>query len=348
METNRPKEGNLIAEVQTTTETSSAMAANMKYISLVCLVIQNATLILAMRYARTREGEIFFSTVAVVGSELLKLLTCLLIILYEHEGNVKSWTSHLYGSIVLQPMDTLKMSIPAIIYMVQNNLLYVAVSNLPAATYQVTYQLKILTTAMFSVTMLGKSLAKHQWFAMLLLFAGVAIVQVQVQSGKEKSQTDVEQNALKGLIAVIASCISSGFAGVYFEKILKGSKGSVWLRNIQLGLFGAISGLIGVWTKDGAGVAEKGLFFGFTPLVYFIICIQAFGGLLVAVVIKYADNILKGFATSISIIVSTVAAVFIFSFNVTLLFVIGATLVILAVYLYSLPKPEKAGLPKPV
>lgn len=163
---------------------------------------------------------------------------------------------------------------------------------------------------------------------------------MQVQTSSEKSNTTVEQNALKGLAAVIVSCVSSGFAGVYFEKILKGSKGSVWLRNIQLGLFGALSGLFGVWSQNGAEVAEKGLFFGFTPLVWFIIGVQAFGGLLVAVVIKYADNILKGFATSVSIIVSTVAAVFLFHFNVTMLFVFGAALVISAVYLYSLPKPE--------
>ena len=33
---------------------------------------------------------------------------------------------------------------------------------------------------------------------------------------------------------------------------------------------------------------------------------QAFGGLMVAVAVKYADNILKVFATSISIIVSSI------------------------------------------
>ena len=38
-----------------------------------------------------------------------------------------------------------------------------------------------------------------------------------------------------GLLAVVVACLTSGFSGVYFEKILKGSKTSLWIRNIQLG-----------------------------------------------------------------------------------------------------------------
>lgn len=41
-----------------------------------------------------------------------------------------------------------------------------------------------------------------------------------------------------GLMAVLMACVSSGFAGVYFEKILKETKQSVWVRNIQLGEYG--------------------------------------------------------------------------------------------------------------
>jgi len=36
-----------------------------------------------------------------------------------------------------QPLDFLKISLPAVIYMLQNNLLYVALSNLDAAFFQV-------------------------------------------------------------------------------------------------------------------------------------------------------------------------------------------------------------------
>lgn len=47
-----------------------------------------------------------------------------------------------------------------------------------------------------------------------------------------------------GLTAVILACCTSGFAGVYFEKILKGQKVSVWMRNIQLGLFSIVLGMV--------------------------------------------------------------------------------------------------------
>ena len=60
----------------------------MKYVALLLLVVQNASLILSMRKAKTSEGDQFHSTVAVVMAEVLKLLTCLAVILYEKKGQL--------------------------------------------------------------------------------------------------------------------------------------------------------------------------------------------------------------------------------------------------------------------
>lgn len=46
--------------------------------------------------------------------------------------------------IVKKPSQTMKLAIPAGIYTLQNNLLYVALSNLDAATYQVTSRVELL------------------------------------------------------------------------------------------------------------------------------------------------------------------------------------------------------------
>uniref|UniRef100_A0A8C4NAP6 Solute carrier family 35 member A2 n=1 Tax=Eptatretus burgeri TaxID=7764 RepID=A0A8C4NAP6_EPTBU len=208
----------------------------------------------------------------------------------------------------------------------------------------ITYQLKILTTALFSVQLLGRQLSRQQWISLVLLFFGVGLVQIQSSGGsRETVSNQADQDPLIGLLAVVASCISSGFAGVYFEKILKGTSASIWLRNVQLGLFGSLLGLLLMYIKDGSAIATQGIFFGYTPLVWTVILNQAFGGLLVAVVVKYADNILKGFATSLAIVISTLVSIYIFKFRMDVLFSVGATLVISAVYLYGRPNPVPAS-----
>ncbi|XP_020908826.1 UDP-galactose translocator [Exaiptasia diaphana] len=327
---------------------------NAKYLSLIILTVQNAALILTIRYTRTLPGDMYISSTAVVMAEMLKVITCLGVILYE-EKSLLGWANHLYSSIIGQPLDTLKLSVPALIYTIQNNLQYVAISNLEAATFQVTYQMKIFTTALFSVLMLNKSLSKLQWFSLIMLFAGVSIVQLQPHDNSPQPTISptasemltsttakvIKQSRMIGLIAVIMSCLCSGFAGVYFEKILKGTSGSLWLRNIQLGCYSIVIGLIGMEINDGAKIAEKGFFFGYTKLVWIVILMQAFGGLLVAIVVKYADNILKGFATSFAIVLSSIVSVYLFNFHITTQFVLGAGSVIIAIYLYSQPKPVK-------
>ena len=107
--------------------------------SLVTLTIQNALLILSMRYSRVIAGKMYITTTAVLFSEFTKMIVCLGIIFYQQNGLVRKWLYHLHEEIVVNWKDTLKMSVPAIVYMIQNNLQYVAVSNLEAAVFQVLY-----------------------------------------------------------------------------------------------------------------------------------------------------------------------------------------------------------------
>jgi UDP-galactose transporter len=196
--------------------------------------------------------------------------------------------------------------------------------------------LKILTTAIFSVVLLRRHLDFSKWLSLLVLVAGVSLVQLSgMKSGAEAAKVTTG-NMTIGLLAVVLACCSSGFAGVYFEKVLKGSEISVWVRNVELALIGIVVGLAGVWYTDADLVGQHGFFYGYSPLVWSVIALQALGGIVVALVVKHADSLLKGFSTAISIVISCLVSYLFFGeVELSPKFVMGVALVICSTIMYS-------------
>lgn len=308
----------------------------MKIFSLITMTILNSTIVLMMRYLRTRKGDMFIATTAVISTEVFKLVISLILILI-NERSIFKWANNLWENIIESPKDCVKMSVPGFIYTLQNNLFFIVISNLDVATAQVLYQFRIFTTCIFSVVILGKEISRIQAFSMVVLFGGISLVQFNLS----EEETHVHPNAPKnqkpllGVIAVLISTFLSGFAGVYVEKMLKSTQKSLWLRNTQLSFFGIIFGTFGMLTKDYNIILEKGFFFGYDNLVLFTVFMQAVSGLTIAVVFKYADNILKSFAASTAILISCIAAVHFFEAHLTLQFFVGAMCVILSIFLYN-------------
>merc|ERR1712232_233563 len=90
----------------------------------------------------------------------------------------------------------------------------------------------------------------------------------------------------------------------------------------------------------GDRISESGFLQGYSPLVWGVILLQAVGGLVVASVLKYADNILKCFGNALSIVLSCLmSAALLREFVPDLLFVLGTILVLIATSLYSLGVP---------
>lgn len=212
--------------------------------------------------------------------------------------------------------------------------------------------------------MLNRRLSKAKWTALAILTAGIALVVLPKDAlhpwlGKEPAAlTEQDANKIgnqsnaRGLISVLAACVLSGMAGVYFEKIVKTAaprkdasflydadqavKLQLWIRNIQLSLFSVLlGGVCVVGLQDGPAIWREGFFQNYSAMTWMVIMIQAGGGLIVGLVVRYADNILKGFATSISIILSSLISYWLFQFEVSVLFGLGALLVVCATYLYG-------------
>ena len=329
-----------ITEKHRTTMGSESTGGHLKWIALLALLVQNSGLILTMRYSRISRpaDQMYIATTAVLVAEILKLVvSSLLCFSLDCKYDIQRFRDLLRVEFVDGRREFLKLFIPSGLYVIQNNLQYIGTSNLPAEIFQVLSNMKIVTTAILSVLMLSKKLTGLQWISIIALTFGVGLV--QMSQGKGSGEID-NQNQLLGLICVLSACCTSGFAGVYFEKVLKSTNSSIWLRNIQLALIGLGFSSLTCVASDYEKIQQFGFFFGYDYVVCVVIFLAALGGLVVAVVVKYADNVLKGFAASASLVLSTVVSnLFFHDSSISFGFVVGATIVCGSAYSYSYTPP---------
>lgn len=317
---------------------------------LVLFVLQTTSYVLLIRYSKVRSlsesNPAYASTETVFMGEVFKLVACLVMVGRAAGGIVPALV---LLRTELGSSDTLKCAVPAVAYTLQSNLMFVALTNLSAPIFQVTYQTRTLFTALFSRLLLSRALSWTQWLSLLLLVAGASLAS---DLGGGGGGDNAKESAFVGLAAVLGAALLSSSSSVYFELILKKAPGTaaaaaagLWLRNVQLGLFATPLAAAAVLVHDGARVGTQGILAGFDAIVWLIAIDLGIGGLLVAATMKYADNIIKCFATALAVLSGTLLSVPLFAFQLTRAFALGAACVIGATCLYSwvhtVPPPEE-------
>ncbi|CAM9145049.1 unnamed protein product [Ectocarpus sp. 4 AP-2014] len=320
----------------------------LKGAALTTLVLQNSALAMVMRYTRVsgKQADMYISTTAVVMAEMVKAAVALAM-QFKTEGSVSAVINSVRVNTVGNPVQYFMMGVPALLYTIQNNLAYVATNSLDGPTYQIICQSKIPITALLSVIILGKSLSNRQWVSLAVLTCGVGLVQTSGSDSAGKVSNATTSNSLIGFASAVMVCVCSGVAGVFFELMIKtggsnkgGPAASLWMRNIQLGSFSLLLGVLAVVVNDGAEVMARGFFSGYSPMVWLCISLHSLGGLAVAMVVKYADNVVKCFATSISIVLSCFLSIALLGMKVSQGFAVGALLVVSATYGYNTKPAE--------
>nr|CCC96136.1 unnamed protein product [Trypanosoma congolense IL3000] len=253
---------------------------------------------------------------------------------------------------------------PAVIYAAQNYILFIALANMEPTLFQITYQTKILGTALFMRLFLNRTFSGQQWMALVLLMVSVILAQIggshdDPYPGRSADDgVGVSGNYVVGLSAVALAVVCSSAAAVMVEWIFKSRQASlnshISSKNVHLSVFSVLfygsaqllsNQVSNVRQQSHADAAEvgddvvpattDGYFRGFDGLVWLMVVVQALGGLLVALVVKYTDNIMKTFATACAIILSGLFSVLTYSFVPSPIFVIGNILCIWAIIMYS-------------
>lgn len=234
----------------------------------------------------------------------------------------------------------LRSGVPALDFLLQSNIQYVAIGYMDAASFTAISQLKILAGALFTVLILRRGLGLTRWLSLSGLVVGVILCErsgESAQSAKGAEETDVSRYML-GMLLMLVNATLSGFAGVYNELLLKKSNMSFWSRNVHFSVYGVALGFIGLaLTGELRSALVGGRFFdGYTRWSVYIICCQAAGGMLISIVTKYVDNIAKNICAVVGLVLTVLGSVHWMGRQVDSLLVMGVSIISTSVMAYNL------------
>jgi drug/metabolite transporter (DMT)-like permease len=196
-------------------------------------------------------------------SELLKLSFCA--VAYMVDENISTDIKEKPLTHVAFFLNSLLYAVPALLYTIDNNIIFVILEYLDPATYSILWNTKIVSTAILFRIILRRRLSVLKWISIILLFIGV----LTSQSGKVDKMAYAKKHqdlaALYAdpsyyvgvLLCVIASTISSA-AGVYSEWIMKRQmEQNFFLQNGQLYAYGVLFNGITLYLKNSEAILER-------------------------------------------------------------------------------------------
>lgn len=231
-------------------------------------------------------------------------------------------------------------AVPGAIYFFNNNLTFVLLSLMPAPTYVVLSNLKILTTGLFSYLFLKRHLTTIQWVSLGILFLSTAVSQVDVDKGLTLSIS------ARAFLLMVLFCSLSAAASVFSEYVMKErfANESIHLQNMKLYMFGILFNGITYFatppandhdaTAEDATTTTTPFFSDMSWIHLFIILAYASLGLVTSAIIKFSGSITKVYASSMSMFFAALVSWLLLNDQLTILFFVGCMGCCLALHLY--------------
>lgn len=224
--------------------------------------------------------------------------------------------------------------VPAVLYCLYNNLQFTSLSWFDPTSYFVLMQFRVVVTGVLFQFIFKKQLTRMQWCSLFLLTFGCIVQRLQ-ENDLGKLSLDLNVYLVLILLQVLSSC----FAGVYTEFILKtkGREVPVMVQNSFLYLNSVFCNLVllaynGQISTFLSYESLKPL--GSFKVVYIIInttCI----GIVVSLFLRYLNSILKSFASALEIVFTAVLAYVFFGVPIRFNTIVSICLIFIATYLYS-------------
>jgi len=261
-------------------------------------------------------------------TETSKLLICFVLLIMYTDMNLKSILRDFQNW-----RDLRLYALPGLVYVIQNNIVLIALAKVPAPTYLMLLNLKIPMTALLYVFALKRALNGIEWAAILLLLLGV--ISSQLDPCNADWSSEITSDSIFGFFLVFLICVASSFASVYTEYLMKRNLNEpIFLQNMKLYLFGIFFELLALpFYNDDRESETFSHYLSFTGLL--TLMNQTAMGLVVSVVIKHANVMVNVFANGVAMILTTLLSMLVMSFHPTLQLFVGIATVTISLFLYN-------------
>lgn len=314
---------------------------------LYCLVPLEVTIYgcygILVNLAKSGDQLPFLASSCVLLTEVLKLAFCLVALGCERMQAARVENQkHAPPALAPSLRTVLPFSVPALCYCVNNNLAVRLQHHMDPATYMVLGNCKIVTTAVLFKLIMKKELTLRQWAAIGMLTVGSVVNSHSALQAKSLALAELHVT-VTGLVLLACYCLISGFSGVFSEYLLKKDFNvSVHYQNGLLYSFGILFNFL-VWIFE---VVKKhhsegdnrylNVLHGYSAYTWLLVASQAACGIIMSLIMKHLNNMVRVFVVSSAPLVTTLLAFFLFGLNLPLTFLVSLSLVCVAIVMYNL------------
>ncbi|KAI9151909.1 CMP-sialic acid transporter 1 [Paramyrothecium foliicola] len=233
----------------------------------------------------------------------------------------------------------------ALFYVLINNSIFLSYKMADPGTIQLTKSGVTLITALVMIATLGARVSKIQWMAIAMQISGLVVTQYQPDTGSTYS--------LQTYLILLFQVFLSALSGVYNQALLKADDSSLHADNMIMYAAGAGINLACHIALRFFKEGEPSFFEGYDSIgAMMVVASNVFIGLAITAVYKYADAVVKCFATAVATGILLYLSPIFFGTPLSFLVLPGTVIVFVASWLYMEnpapqdPTPTAANVPE--
>jgi UDP-galactose transporter len=237
----------------------------------------------------------------------------------------------------ITPRTRCELSILALLYVLVNNTIFACYNLADPGTIALVKSSGTVITALVMIVTIRASVSNMQWLAIALQLCGLLVTQYNPDSGSTYG--------VATYLLMAFHVFMGALAGVYNQVLLQRESCSMNANNMTLYACGTIFNLIGHLLVRQVSPNEPRFFGGYNSIdAILVIVSNVFIGLAITAVYKYADAIIKCFATAFATGILLYISPILFGTKLGFLAIPGTFLVFVASWMYiRYPAPKETN-----